>query len=153
MHVRSFCAFLLAVAVLAFPVSACRHGGSPPCPDVNTSSLRTADGAPYGDLRVAAGAEGLEAEFRPADGGRYDGAYLITTSEGTFGYFPEIPGDARLTIPWEGLADDACGQSITVAIEALPDQAVALAVACSGGAPTAYATTTGGTNGGGNCPQ
>jgi hypothetical protein len=143
-------ASVLLCACLAFAISACRKGGGPACPAAPPPIGLTADdGTPAGELRVAAVADGLNVEFRPADGRPFEGDYLIGTPDGEFRYAPESSGEGLL-IPWDGLADDPCGRTFTVAVGTLAAQAVPIAVDCAAEAATG---TGGDTNGGPNCPQ
>ena len=147
---RPLRASVLLCACLAFAISACRKGGGPACPTAPTPIGLTSDeGAPAGELSLAADADGLDIEFRPADGRPFEGDYLIGTPDGEFLYAPEI-SDGRLAIPWDGLADDPCGRTFTVAVGTLAAQAVPITVDCAAEAATG---TGGDTNGGPNCPQ
>lgn len=141
---------VLAFAVLAIPSTACKHGGGgSPCPEYSTTILRLADGTPAGRLNIAADADGLTVDFRPMDGRRFDGAYLVGTPDGEFRLFPESADDGRLVVAWDGIADDICGRTITIAVESMPTETITFSVACHSGFQTEDATDTGGGGGGG----
>lgn len=153
MHARSLPFVVMLFAALALPVSACRKGGgAPPCRDRSSSVLRTADGTVAGALTAVVGIDGLTLAYRPADGRPYDGAYLIASADGEFRLFPDS-ADGVLVIPWDGIADDVCGQTLTLSVESLPTEVVSLVVTCPSGAKTANATDTGGGGGGGGYCQ